>query len=177
MKTFRLLLAVSVVALFSYSNTSGQNIKQEMVITVDEFDYGPGIGIVDGSYTYLMNINLSKDGKLQRLNWHVSSCDLENENGDKVKVVDSGMDNLGIMWVVLNTLNALNIEYGAPNVYNDLGDGWLTTIVEWPDPMPVEGTTANMSAKIICKGTTVRIGFLVQLHMDANGNIRAEVLK
>jgi len=49
MKTLRLTFAVIVFALLTCPNGWGQTMKQDVLVTMDGYDYGPGIGKVSGT--------------------------------------------------------------------------------------------------------------------------------
>jgi hypothetical protein len=63
----------------------------------------------------------------------------------------------------------------APKYYEGVKDGWLDDIL--PASMLEEGTYVNMAAKISCKGKSLYFGCMYQLHINANGEITAEVVK
>ena len=173
MKTLKFTLAIFVIAFFACSNAFGQVVHQDIVVTIDHFDYGTEIGIVNGTYTYRFTFRLSKTGELESLHWNVIACDLVNDKGDKVKVIDSGHDTYGLGWYLWNNINAFN--EGLPINYEGVEDGWLDDIL--PASMPEEGTYVNMVAEVLCKGKSLYFGCMYQLHINANGEITAEVVK
>lgn len=79
----------------------------------------------------------------------------------------------------------VNVEFGGYDYGPDFGvvygdftyqfTFWLNDIM--PSTFPLEGTISNMSAKVICKGTKYLLSGLVQIHMNANGDITAKVVK
>lgn len=172
MKTLKMVISFCVIAFFTCGNISGQILQQEVVVTISGIDYGPGIGIVTGTYTYQYSFRLDEDGKLESMHWNVVDNDLTNEKGDKVIVVDSGHDTYGGYWILWNNINLFNTGW---NISYAVEDGWLDEMM--PATMPIEGTTVSMSTKIICKGTMIKMGSLLQLHINANGVITAEVIK
>ncbi len=172
MKTLKLSLAIIVIVMLTITNSQGQIFKAQSIVTIDHLDYGPPIGEVYGTYTYSFTFKLSESGLIEGLHWNVVQCDLQNENGDKVKVIDSGLDTKGIIWSFFNYPNASNTGY--PITYN-VTDGWLNDIM--PTEMPVEGSFVNMSLKLICKGKMFKWYGLLQFHLNANGELTAEVTK
>lgn len=160
-------------------NASGQVMKQTIVVTIDQLDYEsmcPGIGIVSGYYTYEFNLKLSDEGYLERMNWHVGKSYLYNDKGDKVHVIDSGTDNLGIVWDFFNNANFYNwYLYNCPELVYSPGDGWLDGYL--PPVMPSEGITCEMSCKVMCKGVIFDISFMAKININANGEIVVDFTK
>ena len=106
-------------------------MPQDIFVTIDQYDYSaylPEIGIVDGTYTYRFTFRLSKTGELESLHWKVIACDLVNDKGDKVQVIDSGHDTYGLGWYLWNNINTFNA--GAPIYYEGVEDGWLNDIIQ-----------------------------------------------
>lgn len=172
MKTLKCLLPILVITFFVNSNLYGQTYHQQVVVHINGIDYGEPIGVVWGTYTYQYSFRLDESGKLINMHWNVIDNDLLNDSGDKVRVIDSGHDTFGAMWYLWNNIGAWNGD--APIEY-EVEDGWLDEIM--PDPLPLEGTVAKMSTKVMCKGTTYSLAGLLQIHMNANGDITAEVRK
>lgn len=173
MKTLKFTLAIVVTVFFTFSNLLGQVAHQEIVVTITDLDYGTGIGTVNGTYTYQFTFKYSEIGNIESLHWNVIACDLVNEKGDKVQVIDSGHDSYGLGWSLWNNINALNT--GFPIVYEGIVDGWLNDLL--PDDIFFEGSYVNMAAKISCKGKTISFGCMLQLHRNGKGDITAEVEK
>lgn len=107
------------------------------------------------------------------MHWNVVSCDLVNDKGYKVKQVDSGHDTYGIMWDLFNKINLYNTGY--PIEYVGIDDGWLDDVL--PEIWPEEGVMVDMSCKLICRGEIFSLGCMFILHMNADGEITAEVEK
>ena len=135
-------------------------------------DYGPGIGIVNGTFSYLFTIKLDENGYMKSMHWNVGSCNLTNDNGDRVLVIDSGTDTYGFFWDFWNNPASYN---GALPIYFSVEDGWLDDI--YPYVAPLEGTFANMIAKVMCKGFKYDLAGLMQFHVNANGTVTAIVKK
>ena len=172
MKTLKLLVTFIFLALITCNMISGQPYHVRVVVTINGLDYGPGIGVVTGTFTYQWTLWLSAEGYLKSMHWNVIDNDLSNQDGDKVKTIDSGHDNLGIMWDIFNNPGVYNTGY--PIIYS-VQDGWMDGIM--PSELPLEGTFSNMSCKVICKGTKYSLAGLMQLHMNANGDVTANVVK
>ena len=95
-----------------------------------------------------------------------------NDNGDPVKIIDSGHDTYGSFWDFMNNKDVYNEGW---NISYDIPDGWLNEW--WPALMPLEGSMVAMSTKILCKGKMLDWSFMTQLHINANGDITANVVK
>ena len=173
MKTLRLALSIIVIASLTCSTGFSQTFQKDVVVTLNGMDYGEGIGVVYGTYTYHFICHLSDEGFLERLHWNAKNFDLYNENGDKVKVIDSGSDTYGIIWDFINMPDFYNgysplISYSVP-------DGWLDDIM--PPEIPAVGTFINMSCKIMCEGTISNWGSMVVVQINANGEITVTHVK
>ncbi|MBN1183401.1 MAG: hypothetical protein JXB49_14005 [Bacteroidales bacterium] len=120
------------------------------MVFVNGVDYGAPIGVVTGTYVYKFSFRLDKSGKLESLHWNVLSSDLVNDAGNKVLIIDSGHDTHEEMWDLWNNIGAFNEGW---NIVYKVDDGWLD------------------------KGTTFSLAGLLQIHMNANGDIAAEVRK
>jgi|GEM_PF-1294508 len=179
MKTLKVLIMIFACALFFSHNASGQTIQQEVLVTMDHYNLDsacPGLGIVTGTYTYKLGLKLTKEGYIEGLSYHIKDCDLTNDKGDKVIIVDSGHDNLGILWDWFNNANYYNlIYYNCTEIVYDPGDGWLNDYL--PPVWPSEGVTAEMSCKLVCKGVIFRISVLVVVHCNANGEMVVNFVK
>jgi hypothetical protein len=178
MKTLRLALSFIILVVFSCSNSLGQRIiRTEMVNHLDNYFFD-GIGYISGTATYHLTIQLSKEtGKIQKIHWVLGDCSLANENGEKVRIIDSGHDTYGTLWGFFNKPNYYCAEiWGSPELtYPDVEDGWLDGIM--PAENPIEGTFVSMSFKYIFKGHPFSLSALVQIHINANGDVTAEVIK
>ena len=177
MKTLRLVISIIVVAVISCNVISwGQPIQSDIIVTFTDYDYtavAPGLGIVNGTYTYHFSYKLSKEGFIEAIHWNVTDFNITNQDGEKVKVVDSGHDTNGWLWAWFNIPNSLN-EFN-PGLTYSCTDGWLNELM--PSPMPAEGVAVEMSCKVFCKGEMFRIPFLGILHINANGVETVNVIK
>lgn len=172
MKTSRLTFSVIVIALLICGNVNGQLLQKNVKVNLYGIDYGPGIGTVSGYFTYHFTFKLNDEGMLETLHWNAKDFHLTNENGDKVKVIDTGHDTFGIIWDFFNNPAYYNegyaIEYSEP-------DGWYDDIM--PSEMPTDGAFINMSFKILCKGVVLKYGSMSILHVNANGDVTVEIYK
>ena len=177
MKALKLLLVIFCLSFLANGNSFGQVMHLQAVVTFDEYDYtpySPMLGIVSGSYTYNYAIKLSKEGKIVNVQWHVTDCDLHNQKGDKIIVVDTGHDNLGLIWEFWNSPNKGN-GYD-PRLTYAVEDGWLDDYM--PEVLPLEGTYIDMSFKMMIKGEKWDLyAGMVQVHINANGILTADVSK
>ena len=177
MKTMKLSLFIAALALFTFSNSLGQQIiHTEATCNFDNYDMGDPIGIVNGYLVYHFTIRLSKQtGKIESIHWVAKDCNVVNENGDAVRSIDSGHDTQGFGWDFWNRPNYWNEVLYSPNCTYSVEDGWLNDIM--PGELPEEGTFIGMSFKIICKGYVGKFSSMAQLHINANGVVTAYVVK
>ncbi len=169
-------MAVFIIAFFTCGNTLGQVWHVDVVVSFDEYDmtpYCPEIGTITGTYTYHYGFKLSESNKIESLHWVIQDCDVHNQNGDKIICIDSGHDNFGILWDFFNNPDSWNqdirIQYSSE-------EGWLTNYM--PSDMPIEGTYVDMSFRTLFKGKKYdALAGMVQLHMNANGVVTANVAK
>jgi hypothetical protein len=177
MKTMRSVFLILLIAFFVCNNNWGQKIIQkDVVVTLygEGISYGPDIINVAGTYTYHFSLHLNKEGKIECIHWNSKNYDLHTEDGDWVKIIDSGHDNSGFVWDFWNNKDVYNEGF---NIYYDVSDGWLDEYMPAPDDMPVEGAFINMSCKILCKGKIVDWSYMVVLHINANGDITVDMVK
>ena len=172
MKKLKMASLLIVIALLTCSYSWGQQIRTQSVVTISGMNYGPGIGEVWGTYTYKILIKLSDEGYVESLHWSIVDCNLSNTDGDKVVVTGSGNDDLGTMWGFLNYPNASNAGF---NISYDLVDGWMNDFI--PAEMPSEGHFVMMGCKVQCKGTMYYVSSMVQVHINANGELTSYVVK
>jgi hypothetical protein len=174
MKTLRLTFTVIVFMLLTCPDGWGQTMKQDVLVTMDGYDYGPGIGTVSGTYVYRFTIKLSEEGKIESIHWVVQDCKLHNEFGDKIVCVDTGHDTFRWLWDFWN--KPFEGNGYDPRIIYSVNDGWLDGLL--PEGTPLEGTCSNLSFKVLYRGTKYTFfAVLVQVHMNANGVITADVMK
>jgi hypothetical protein len=174
MKPLKFLFLVVIFAALTCINSLGQVIQRETLVTIyaPGVDYGSPVGKVTGTYKYYFTIKLSKEGFMESLHWHAGDWNLVNDSGDPVKIIDSGHDTYGPTWDFFNNKDLYNTGY---NITFDIPDGWLNEW--WPALMPLEGSNVDMSLKLLCKGIKLDWRYMVQLHINANGEITANVVK
>ena len=175
MKTLKCTFAIFVFVLFTGSNILAQVWHVDVVVTFNNLDYSfltPLLGTVSGSYTYSYTLKLSDDGKIVSVHWVVKNCDLHNQYGDKIICIDTGHDNLGLLWDFWNKPDFYNGN--DPGIQYSSEDGWLNDYM--PDFMPNEGTFIDMSFKMMIKGKKFDVfAGMVQLHRNSKGEITADV--
>lgn len=179
MKTLRLVLSIVILAVFSTSTSLGQRIiHTELVFTAEDYTV-EGWGTLNGTATYLLTIQLSKEtGMIQKIHANIQHCDITNEYGEKLRTIDTSVDTYGSSWDFWNRPNYYNAEvWGAPEITFNAEDGWLDDMGILPDETPDEGKMVAMAFKWIYKGHPLHLGALVQIHMNANGKVTAEVYK
>jgi len=177
MKTLKQIAAVFVIAFITCANSRGQVWHVDVVVTFDELDYSnltPVLGTVSGTYTYSYAIKLNDEGKIESIHWVAKDCNLHNQDGEKIICIDTGHDNLGMIWDFWNKPDYYNGN--DPSIQYDSEDGWLDGYI--PASMPIEGAIVNMSFKMMIKGQKYNaFAGMVQLHRNAKDVITAEVLK
>ncbi len=179
MKTLRLALSIIILAIFTSITGLGQRIiHTELVMTADDY-LVEGWGILNGTVTYLLTIQLSKEtGMIQKIHANIQHCDITNENGEKLRTIDSATDTYGTSWDFWNRPNYYNAEeWGAPEITFNVEDDWLDDLGILPNETPDEGTMVGMAFKWIYNGHPLHLGALIQLHRNAHGDITAEVYK
>ena len=176
MKTLKLICSIIIIAAFTCSNSWAQKvIHTEATCNLNNYDMGYPIGIVNGSIIYHFTIQLSKEtGKIENLHWVAKECNIINEDGIAVKSIDAGHDTKGVIWDFFNRPNYWNEVLYSPNCTYNVEDGWWNNIM--PDELPEEGTFIGMAYKVIFNGEVFRFYSMVQLHMNANGDVTAEVI-
>jgi len=177
MKTFKLIISVFLLAFLTCSiSVHAQTHQYELRASFDE-----GILLCDkvckGYWVYHITYHLNKDGELSRLHWNMKDCDIRDvETGEKYIMTNTGSDNLGAMWGLFNMLNEYNNVLYDFRVSYDQPDGWMDDFL--PETFPVEGTYVEMNLKMIGKKGIIGYGkFLVQAHINANGELSAYVEK
>jgi hypothetical protein len=174
MKHYILASLMIVAAILFCNNSNAQPIHKTLVVSINGVDYGGGIGVVNGTYTYHFMYKLNNDGFIERVHWNVKDINLVNDKGEKVKVIDSGLDTYGVFWDFWNNPNAYNAAGGYPITYN-VTDGWLDGVI--PDPLPPQGVLVNMSCKIQVKNEKYRVGMLWIVNFNANGDPVVDFVK
>ena len=173
MKTLKMLVSVFIIALLACFNSVSAQTKQfDIHAELDHVVVWCLNKELSGSWTYHMTFHVNKKtGEVDRLHWNIKHCDLEDNEGNKYHVMDSGNDNLGAWWDFFNNIKLFNEGNGS--VW-DVEDGWLDPY--WPTVMPQEGSVVNMY-KFIGNGEVVKLFVVTQLHINANGEITADVAR
>jgi hypothetical protein len=114
---------------------------------------------------------------IQKVHWVLGDCNLTNENGETVRVIDSGHDTYRELWDFFNEPNYYCADvWDSPwFTYPDVEDGWLDGIM--PADKPTEGVFIAMSFKYVFKGHYLKYPVLIQIHTNAHGDVTAEVYK
>jgi hypothetical protein len=137
---------------------------------------GYPIGLVNGHITYHFTIRLSREtGKIESLHWVTKDCSIVNENGEIVKSSDAGHDTKGVIWDFFNRPNYWNEQLYSDKCTYNIEDGWWNNIM--PETLPEEGTCVGMAFKIIFNGQVFRYYSLLQLHINSNGVVTANIIK
>jgi hypothetical protein len=175
MKTLKLALSIVVIAFLTCTYGFGQKtVHTESVVTLTGIDFGPGIGVVWGTYTTKITVRLSKEGYIENIHVVYVDSDLRNTDGETARIVGGMNDNLGILWNFTNYPNASNAGF---NIAYDLTDGWLTENMPPAEEWPTEGHFVMLSAKLMCNGYTHHFSGMMQIHLNAKGELTASVAK
>jgi len=167
MKTLKLILTVlGITFLTSANRANAQTVQKTLTSKLDNITAWCLNRPIDGEFVYHFTYHIDKTGKVDRIHWNTAQSDVwDSETKEKYKVIDTGNDNGGVMWNWWNNVNS-NVE----NQW-DVENGWLPV----PEDMPIEGSFINMNLKYIGKGGNVfRLGWIWQLHINANGEVTVE---
>jgi hypothetical protein len=174
MKTLKLFAAAfALLWIASTNQTQAQTFQKQLVII--ENDIAPWClnRPVTGKFVYHFAYHLDrKTGKINNVHWNLLQADIrDTETGEKYIFHDTGNDRIGFWWDFYNNPNSSN---GIPDLYN-VEDGWLDEVM--PEVLPQEGTLVGMNFRFTGKGMMLNWSMLIQLHMNANGEVTAEVYK
>lgn len=173
MKTWRLFLSLLVIVFAVFVNTlSAQTFHRQLTISTNGAMAWCLNRVLAGELTYNFSYHLdNKTGKIDNVHWNVlHAVYWDVETGQKYIPFDTGNDRLGLYWQFFNTPNASN---GIPDFY-DVEDGWLDSFL--PTELPGEGSMISMNFKFISKGgIKFTMSTMIQLHVNANGELTAEV--
>jgi len=184
MKTIKSLFAFFLIILLGcFSSVFAQTKQFEL-----HADFTDGavwcLGkTLSGSWTYHVTYHINKKtGEVDNLHWNVKHCDLWDSDGNKYKAIDTGNDNLAAWWNFFNNINLYN-DLEDNNIQYDEEDGWLDPDVYvdpdnpgWPTIFPQTGMMVN-TFKFVGQGDKVTWKSLIQVHMNANGDLTANFIK
>lgn len=178
MKPKFLFIPLLILAVIAISSPAGAQTRQFKLVA----DFRPMYfecldRTIAGTWTAHFTYFLDKDGKIARLHINTWKSDLNDVNtGEEVKCIDIINDSWGYYFWFLNNPNAGNgIPPDEPNMFN-VEDGWLDEYM--PEVYPFEeGTMVEMNWKYMIKGEKFGISTLIQLHVNAHGELTADVLK
>ena len=176
MNKLRMLVSAFIIALLAcFNSVSAQTMQFDLHADFDDVVVWCLNKELSGSWTYHMTFHVNKKtGEVDRLHWNIKHCDLEDNEGNKYHVMDSGNDNLGAWWDFFNNINYYNVYPVDTGLEFDEADGWLDPY--WPAVMPQEGSVVN-TYKFIGNGEVVTMSVVRQLHIHANGEITADVVR
>jgi hypothetical protein len=170
MKTWKLLVSVLVIAFVVCSNVvNAQSYRHVLTMTCDKMYFGCLDRTISGTWMCNFTYHLDKKtGVIDQMHWNTLHSNLYDiETGEKLICLDTGSDNLGTMFLFFNN----------PNYYNgidcyDVEDGWLNPVM--PSSLPEEGTYIEMNWKFIIGGEVYKLAYMVQLHKNANGEVKVD---
>jgi len=170
MKTLRISVLISLIGLFAIVNSTFAQTKQVTLHgTVTDVWMDCINATISGEWTYHATYHFNKKtGMMSNLHWNIQQSDIWDSEGNRYQVMDTGNDNIGGLWDLLNSLNAYNAAYGADVVYVP-GDGWLP--VPDMEDRPEEGHLVGATFKYIGNGHKFTMRMTWHLHMNAHGDI------
>jgi hypothetical protein len=174
MKTLKLFAAViALLWITSANQTQAQTFQNQMVVTENDLMAWCLNRSITGQFVYHFSYHLDrKTGKIDNIHWNILHTDIrDSETGERYIFHDCGSDRLGYWWDFYNNPNSSN---GIPDLYN-VEDGWLDDYM--PEELPKEGTMIGMNFRFNARGMMLNWSTLIQLHMNSDGKVTAEVYK
>ena len=175
MKPIKFSILLVCMAFFVCHSAFSQPTHRTLTATIAPYDFGGDIGVVHGTYSYHFMYFLNNEGFIDRIHWNVVNVDLYNAQGQKIRVIDSGLDTYGVLWGFWNTLNQSNMDLGAPEFTYDVDDHWLDPYM--PATTPDEGIFVNMNARVQLKNKRFSFAMLWIVKFNANGDPVVDFLK
>jgi hypothetical protein len=129
---------------------------------------------VSGDFTMHFTYHLDKKtGKVVQIHYNIlHSCLTNDVTGEEYFIIDTSTDNSNLWggWDFFSVLKSINIPYG---IYYEVEDGFIDFA-----PNPGEGKYIE-SYKVINKsgGKVASMFFMIQLHMNADGDITGGIEK
>jgi hypothetical protein len=175
MKTIRLLVTVSLIALLAgFNSVVAQTQQIELHASFDNGMVWCLNKILEGSWTYHINFHVNKKtGEVDNLHWNIKHCNLVDSDGNKYKAIDTGHSSSGDWWDFFNKINFYNDLDGTGIQFDEPADGFLDPY--WPTNMPNEGSFENMF-KFVGNGDVYYMHYVTQLHRKANGAITVDIV-
>jgi hypothetical protein len=173
MKSFKYY--VIVIAFFVCNISFSQPIHRTVTGTIDSYDFGGNLGVVSGTYTYHFMYKLDEYGFIESVHWNIRNVDLQNDKGQKLRMIDSGLDTYGVLWEFWNTPTKSNADQGYPEFSYNVDDYWLNSVM--PAQMPPEGVYVNMNARLQLKNERYSLGMLWIVNFNANGDPVVDFMK
>ncbi len=178
MKTKVFFIQVLFLAIIAISSTANAQTRQYTLVA----DFGTfKVDCLDrtiaGTWTAHFTYTLGKDGKIKRMHCNTWKSDFHDINtGEEVKCFDTVNDSFGSYFEFFNNPNDANgFPSEDPLIYN-VGDGWLDDYM--PENYPFEeGTMVEMNWKFLIKGEKFGYSTLIQIHVNANGELTTNILK
>ena len=175
MKTLKFFAAAFALLWITSANLlQAQTFQKQVVVTENNLVMWCLNRSVTGQYVYHFAYHLDrKTGKIDNLHWNVLHAEIwDTETGERYVIHDGANDRLGTWWDFMNKPNEYN---GIPDLY-DVEDGWLDPYM--PEELPKEeGSMVAMNFRFNARGMMVNWSTLIQLHINANGEVTAEVYK
>jgi hypothetical protein len=170
MRKIKFLICSFFLSALLCSSNFAQVVRIDVPGEIKPFYFPPLDVVISGTFMYKFTLHLSEDG-LVRMHWNAHDVEIFTEDGDKVKLIDTGNDSYGDMWDLWNNINYYNGDQAEYFVY-PFEDGWLDEYV--PAIWPEEGVMVNMSAKMWVKNKMFRLGWKHVVHINANGVVTVD---
>ena len=174
MKTLKFFAAAfALLWIASANQTQAQTFQKQLIILENNLAPWCLNRPVTGKFVYHFAYHLDrKTGKIDNIHWNLLHADIRDSETDERYIAhDTGSDRLGMAWYFFNNPNSSN---GIPDFYN-VEDGWLDSVM--PEELPEEGTYIAMNFRFNARGMIANWSTLIQLHMNAKGEVTAEVYK
>ncbi len=156
------VLATAALLLCTMQFSNAQTYQGEFNATWDEPVYAFCLDeYLTGSFTYHVTYHVNKKtGYIDRVHWNVKNSKLVGvDSGKEYRIIDTG----------------------ANDSFRNLWDFWAAVGIYSPDLLPPsnpqEGTLINSQFKWMSKGIVYKGSIKIQIHTNAAGEVKAEVVK
>jgi len=178
MKIFRLSSLVLGTILLLAASDAGAQTKQFNLYA--KVDHGLIMCLADngitvsGEFTMHFTYHVDKKtGKVVQIHYNIlQSCLINDSTGEEYFIIDTSTDNSNLWggWDFFSNLQSINIPYG---IFYEVEDGFLDFANN-----PGEGKYIE-SYKVMSKsgGKVASMFFMIQLHMNAGGDITGGIEK
>ena len=181
MKTVKLFSALLLIALVAgVSSLKAQTFHKNLYAEVNDYVFCLNKHLV-GNWTYHVSYHVDeKSGNLTKLHWNIKDCNLEDLDGNRYKLRETGNDSYlgplaslgGISYLDLwNNIISFNEPFDI--TYYDVEDGWI----EAPVALPYSGSVVSTFKFQGPKGEKVTFKEVTVYHINPNGSITVDFSK